>query len=138
MGDFGEVGFRGLFGKKREIGAFGWPAVGGLVGERPAVMFWWWVWWWVVVGGGGCGWFWIWGGEGRRCGDGGGVRLVGKMGEKGKKSDLKAGLDGPKTEYVRTYIGTFDRTRAGACVCEAACVRTYASTFERTRAVQWV
>jgi hypothetical protein len=61
----------------------------------------------------------------------------GKWGRR-KKSDLKAGLDGPKTEYVRTYIGTFDRTRAGACVCEAACVRTYASTFERTRAVQWV
>jgi hypothetical protein len=54
------------------------------------------------------------------------------------KNDLKAGLAGPKTEYVRTYICTFDRTRAGACVCEAACVRTYASTFERTRAVQWV
>jgi hypothetical protein len=54
------------------------------------------------------------------------------------KSDLKAGLDGPKTEYVRTYICAFDRTRAGECVCAAACVRTYASTFERTRAVQWV
>jgi hypothetical protein len=67
-----------------------------------------------------------------------GVRLVGKMGERREKNDLKAGLDGPKTEYVRTYKGTFDRTRAGACVCEAACVRTYASTFERTRAVQWV
>jgi hypothetical protein len=66
-----------------------------------------------------------------------GVRLVGKMGERREKNDLKAGLDGPKTEYVRTYIGTFDRTRTGACVCEAACVRTYASTFERTRAVQW-
>jgi hypothetical protein len=90
-----------------------------------------------VVGGGGCGWFWIWGGEGRRCGDGGGYGWWGKWGKK-KKSDLKAGLDGPKAEYFRTYIGTFDRTRAGACVCEAACVRTYASTFERTRAVQWV
>jgi hypothetical protein len=59
-------------------------------------------------------------------------------GGKRKKSDLKAGLDGPKAEYVRTYKGTFDRTRAGACVCEAACVRTYESTFERTRAVQCV
>jgi hypothetical protein len=35
-----------------------------------------------------------------------------EWGKKGK-SDLKAGVDGPKTEYVRTYIGTFDRTRAG-------------------------
>jgi hypothetical protein len=74
--------------------------------------------------------------------DGGGmgfsVRLKERNGERGVKSDLKLGLDGPKTEYVRTYKGTFDRTRAGACVCEAACVRTYASTFERTRAVQWV
>jgi hypothetical protein len=34
------------------------------------------------------------------------------------KTDLKAGLDGPKTEYVRTYRSTFDRTRAGEwCVC---------------------
>jgi hypothetical protein len=40
-----------------------------------------------------------------------------EWGKKGK-SDLKAGLDGPKTEYVRTYKGTFDRTRAGEwCVC---------------------
>jgi hypothetical protein len=67
-----------------------------------------------------------------------GCTAEGEMRGGGGKSDLKAGLDGPKTEYVRTYIGTFDRTRAGACVCEAACVRTYASTFERTRAVQWV
>jgi hypothetical protein len=134
LGDFGEVGFRGLFGKKREIGAFGWPAVGGLVGERPAVMFWWWVRWWVVVGVGGFGF-----GEEKDGGAGmGGCTAGGENGGKRKKSDLKAGLDGPKTEYVRTYIGTFDRTRAGACVCEAACVRTYASTFERTRAVQWV
>jgi hypothetical protein len=50
LGDFGEVGFRGLFVRKREIGEFGWPAVGGLVGERPAVMFWWWGRRWVVVG----------------------------------------------------------------------------------------
>jgi hypothetical protein len=85
----------------------------------------------------GCGGFGFWGGEGRRRGKGG-CTAGGENGGRRKKSDLKAGLDGPKTEYVRTYIGTFDRTRAGACVCEAACVRTYASTFERTRAVQWV
>jgi hypothetical protein len=73
------------------------------------------------------------GGEGRYV-------LYGRRENEGKrgKNDLKTGLDGPKTEYVRTYIGTFDRTRAGEWVCEAACVRTYASTFERTRAVQWV
>jgi hypothetical protein len=67
-----------------------------------------------------------------------GCTAEGEMRGGGGKSDLKAGLDGPKTEYVRTYIGTFDRTRTGECVCEAARVRTYASTFERTRAVQWV
>jgi hypothetical protein len=91
-----------------------------------------------VVGGGGCGWFWIWGGEGRRCGDGILCTAEGKKWGKGRESDLKAGHKMPKTEYIRTYKGTFDRTRAGACVCEAACVRTYASTFECTRAVQWV
>jgi hypothetical protein len=64
-----------------------------------------------------------------------GCTAEGEMRGKGGKSDLKAGLDGPKTEYVRTYIGTFDRTRAGEWVRAAACVRTYASTFERTRAV---
>jgi hypothetical protein len=68
----------------------------------------------------------------------GGCTAGGENGGKKGKNDLEAGLDGPKTDYVRTYKGTFDRTRAGACVCEAACVRTYASTFERTRAVQWV
>jgi hypothetical protein len=42
----------------------------------------------------------------------------GEMRERGGEGDLKVGLDGPKTEYVRTYIGTFDRTRAGEwCVC---------------------
>jgi hypothetical protein len=35
------------------------------------------------------------------------------MRERGGEGDLKASLDGPKTEYVRTYIGMFDRTRAG-------------------------
>jgi hypothetical protein len=45
-----------------------------------------------------------------------GVRLKEKMRGKEGKNDLKAGLDGPKTEYVRTYIGTFDRTRAGEWV----------------------
>jgi hypothetical protein len=40
------------------------------------------------------------------------------MRKRGGEGDLKAGLDGPKTEYVRTYICTFDRTRAGEwCVC---------------------
>jgi hypothetical protein len=45
----------------------------------------------------------------------------GEMRERGEKTDLKADLDGPKTEYVRTYRSTFDRTRAGAWVC--VCVR---------------
>jgi hypothetical protein len=66
--------------------------------------------------------------------------LYGRRGNEGKrgKTDLKAGLDGPKTEYVRTYRSTFDRTRAGEwCVC-ACDVRTYISKFERTRAMQWV
>jgi hypothetical protein len=45
--------------------------------------------------------------------------VEGKMGEGGggKKCDLKAGHERPKTEYVRTYRSTFDRTRAGAWVC---------------------
>jgi hypothetical protein len=45
---------------------------------------------------------------------------AGKMGKRGGKCDLKAGHERPKTEYVQTYIGTFDRTRAGCmsvCVC---------------------
>jgi hypothetical protein len=51
----------------------------------------------------------------------------GKRGE----GDLKASHKGPKTEYVRTYINTFDRTRADACcVCEP-CVRTFVRKFER-------
>jgi hypothetical protein len=50
----------------------------------------------------------------------------GKNEGEGGKTDLKAGLDGPKTEYVRTYRSTFDRTRAGEwCVCVRA-------TFELT------
>jgi hypothetical protein len=44
------------------------------------------------------------------------------MGEKGKKSDLKTGHVRPKNEYVRTYIGTLDRTRAGAWVSSESCV----------------
>jgi hypothetical protein len=40
----------------------------------------------------------------------------GKIGGEGKKCDLKTGHARPKTEYVRTYIGTFDRTHAGAWV----------------------
>jgi hypothetical protein len=43
-----------------------------------------------------------------------GCTAEGEMRGKGGKSDLKAGLDGPKTEYVRTYICAFERTRAGA------------------------
>jgi hypothetical protein len=67
-----------------------------------------------------------------------GVRPKEKMGERGVKSDLKAGQKRPKIEYVRTYTCAFDRTRAGEwCVC-AYDVRTYISKFERTRAVQWV
>jgi hypothetical protein len=46
----------------------------------------------------------------------GGCTAEGKNEGKRGKGDLKAGLDGPKIEYVRTYKGTFDRTRAGACV----------------------
>jgi hypothetical protein len=45
-----------------------------------------------------------------------GCTAEGEMRGRGGKSDLKAGLDGPKTEYVRTYKSTFDRTRADACV----------------------
>jgi hypothetical protein len=101
---------------------------------------------WCSGGGGGGGWWWVWVGVGgfgfgeeEDGGAGmGGCTADGENGGKKGKNDLKAGLDGPKTEYVRTYKCAFDRTRAGACVCEAACVRTYASTFERTPAVQWV
>jgi hypothetical protein len=132
----GEMGFFGKIGEKLGYWGFGRPAVSGLTGEWPAVVLWWWVRRWVVLGVGGFGFR-----EERT--EEGGLRVCctaeRKMrGMRGKKGDLKAGLDGPKIEYVRTYICTFERTRAGACVCEAACVRTYASTFERTRAVQWV
>jgi hypothetical protein len=37
-------------------------------------------------------------------------------GGKGKESDLKAGHVRPKNECIRTYIGTFERTRA-RCMC---------------------
>jgi hypothetical protein len=46
----GVFGFRVVFGKNGKSGVFEWPAVGGLVGERPAVMFWWWGRWLWVVG----------------------------------------------------------------------------------------
>jgi hypothetical protein len=39
-----------------------------------------------------------------------------KNGGKGKENDLKAGHVIPKNECVRTYIGMFDRIRAG-CMC---------------------
>jgi hypothetical protein len=86
-----------------------------------------WVWWWrtagggvLVVGEGGCR-RWVWAylnfreerdeGEGFRVF----VWLFGKNGGSGGggKCDLKAVHARPKTEYVRTYIGKFDRTRAG-------------------------
>jgi hypothetical protein len=55
----------------------------------------------------------------REVRDGGEVveRVYDRRGNEGKKrgkSDLKAGLGGPKTEYVRTYICAFERTCAGA------------------------
>jgi hypothetical protein len=45
-------------------------------------------------------------------GGGEGVRRWVENGEKRKESDLKAGHVRPKNECVRTYISTFDRTRA--------------------------
>jgi hypothetical protein len=51
----------------------------------------------------------------RRNGDGG-VRLGEEIGKRGRENDLKPGHTRPKTEYVRTYKGTFDRTRVGAWV----------------------
>jgi hypothetical protein len=46
-----------------------------------------------------------------------GCTAAGKeMGEM-KNCDLKNCSRWPKIEYVRTYIGTFDRTRAVAWVC---------------------
>jgi hypothetical protein len=96
-------------------------------------------------GGGGCR-RWVavgervWILERRRTEEGLGVGCTagGEMRGRRKKNDLKAGLDGPKTEYVRTYVGTFTVLVQVSGCRAAACVRTYASTFERTRAVQWV
>jgi hypothetical protein len=51
-----------------------------------------------------------------------GVRRWKNEGERGE-NDLKAGHERPKTEYVRMYISTFDRTRAGAWVCVEPCVQ---------------
>jgi hypothetical protein len=97
------------------MGVFGWSAVGGLIGEGPEVVFRRWGRWWVVVGCVGLGSFGF--GEEKDGGAGkGGCTAEGKNEGKRGKNDLKAGLDGPKTEYVRTYIGTFDRTRAGEWV----------------------
>jgi hypothetical protein len=56
------------------------------------------------------------------------------MGERGRESDLKAGHVRPKSEYVRTYISMFDRTRAESRVSSESCVRMYVSKFERMRA----
>jgi hypothetical protein len=50
MGDFRRIGVSGFVWEKREMGVFGWSAVGGLIGEGPAVVIWWWVRRWVVVG----------------------------------------------------------------------------------------
>jgi hypothetical protein len=65
----------------------------------------------VMTGGG----FWIlgsFGEEGRRRGCTAGW----KMRERGRESDLKGGPVRPKNECGRTYISTFNRTRAGAWV----------------------
>jgi hypothetical protein len=73
-----------------------------------------------------------------KVGLGNAVRPKGKMRERGGEGDLKAGHEGPKTEYVRTYRSTFDRTRAGAWVCVCVIrsnlhkqVRTYACSAVR-------
>jgi hypothetical protein len=68
--------------EKNEKLANGRPAVGGLTGERPAVVLRWWGRCWVVVGVGGFGF--------REEKDGGGVSGVlygqrGRMGKEGKK-----------------------------------------------------
>jgi hypothetical protein len=88
--------------------------VGGLTGERPAVVLRWW---------GRCGsevggWILDLREERDRGGVGFSVRPKERNGERGVKSDLKAGHKIPKTEYVRTHKGAFDRTRASEwCVC---------------------
>jgi hypothetical protein len=55
------------------------------------------------------------------------------MRERGEKRDLKAGHKGPETEYVRTYLCTFNHTRAGECVC-AWVVRSNLHKHIRTHA----
>jgi hypothetical protein len=88
--------------------------VGGLTGERQAVVLRWWWRCWVVVGVGGFGFK---GGEGQRCGDGV-CTAPGKNGEGGGNTDLKNYSCWPKTEYVRMHKDAFDHTRAGEwCVC---------------------
>jgi hypothetical protein len=83
-----------------------------------------------VVGGGGEGFILDLGKRGTEVGlEGVCMAKRGKWG----KNDLKNCSRWPKTEYVQTYMSTFDRTRVGAWY-----VRTYISKFERTRAVQCV
>ena len=55
----------------------------------------------------------------RKCGAG-----CGKW-KRGRESDLKIGHERPKTEYIRTYLSTFDRTRA-------ECMGQMSHAFERT------
>jgi hypothetical protein len=113
-------------GTKWVFWGFGWPAVGGYGGETPEEVFRWWgrcgseVGGWILDlreerdGGAGMGFY---------------VQPKERNGERGVKSDLKAGHKRPKTEYVQTYTSAFDRTRAGEwCVC-ACDVRTYISKF---------
>jgi hypothetical protein len=101
MGDFRRTGVSGCVWEKREMGVFGWSAVGGLIGEGPEVVFRRWGRWWVVVGCVGLGSFGF--GEEKDGGAGmGGCTAGGENGGKKGKNDLKAGLDGPKTEYVQT------------------------------------
>jgi hypothetical protein len=54
---------------------------------------------------------WCMGEEGRRW-EKERVYGTGKIGERGRENDLKPGHARPKNEYIRTYISTFDRTRA--------------------------
>jgi hypothetical protein len=70
-----------------------------------------------VVGGGGEGFILDLGRRGTEVGLEGAVRPKGVNGKKREKNDLKNCSRWPKTEYVRTYRSTFDRTRAGAWVC---------------------